>query len=88
MHELTDFVLQSIFCSILNPLRLILSLKAYSQMSFSLLYMTSGSMPLMIGEKCQILIFLYLYVAGLQEAHFPKEMEKKSFQCGIGAIFT
>ena len=38
MHELADFVLQSIFCSILNPLRLILSLKAYSQMSFSLLY--------------------------------------------------
>ena len=88
MHELADFVLQSIFCSILNPLRLILSLKAYSQMSFSLLYDIWEYAFNDRGKKCQILIFLHLFVAGLQEAHFPKEMEKKSFQCGIGAIFT
>ena len=51
-------------------------LKAYSQISYR------GR-----SQKFYNVKFLHLFVALLQEAHFPKGINQKSFQSEIRAIF-
>ena len=44
--------------------------------------------PSLKSEGATDMNFLHLFVALLQEVHFPEGIKQKSFQCEIKAIFT
>ena len=54
-----------------------------------LMYIKAYSKIYLKNSKFEFLAYFFdLFVALLQEAHFPKGIKQKSFQCEIRAIFT
>ena len=77
--KIYQIIMTHLYLSALHPVAtdlLLEVLKAYSQI------LNRGH-----SHKFQNLKFLHLLVALLWEAHFPKGIKQKSFQCEIRAIF-